>query len=387
MKQIERVEVEHARIGPWVVIGLWFFYGVLSINQSILWNQVMNRPFQWKTVIAFAVTLCTTWAVFTPIVIAAARRFPLGRIGWQRGLLVHVPLMLTLSILDVRIDRWVGPHFGFGRPQTFWAEWLWALDMNMFYYAVITTCVIAADLYYMYRERQRKAHELQTELVTSRLESLKMQLQPHFLFNTLNAINALIHEDREAADRMVTRLADLLRLTLYESRQQVPLARELEFVSAYVEIQQIRFQNRLTVSIEVKGPVLGALVPSLVLQPIVENAIRHGIGPRVRDGHVWVRARREHDILVLEVEDDGVGFRPGDDVRSSGIGLRNTRARLQQLYEDDHQMVIRPLERGTLVRIILPYQEAPETNGVGEVSGDREPVVAFGVSDTSALAP
>ena len=233
--------------------------------------------------------------------------------------------------------------------------------MNVFYYAVIAASVTAADFYYLYRERQRKANELHTELVTAKLETLKMQLQPHFLFNTLNTINALIHEDSEAADRMVTRLADLLRLTLYESRHEVPLARELEFVSAYVDIQQIRFQNRLAVSFEVRGPLLGAQVPSLVLQPLVENAIRHGIAPRARAGNVWVRAQRDGDRLILEVEDDGVGLPPGGDVMVRGIGLANTRARLQQLYDVNYELQIRRRESGgTYVRISIPFVESQD---------------------------
>jgi two-component system, LytTR family, sensor kinase len=354
---------ETARIRPWLVVGLWTFYGVVSVNQSILWNQVGHRPTNYVSVIAFATTLCTIWLLFTPLVIWASRRFPLGRTEWQTSLAVHVLFMTALSILDVRIDRWVAPHFDFARNQTFWQEYIWALDMNVFYYAVIAASVTAADFYHMYRERQRKANELHTELVTSKLAVLKMQLQPHFLFNTLNTINALIHEDREAADRMVTRLADLLRLTLYESRHEVPLARELEFVSAYVDIQQIRFQDRLAVTFEVNGPLLGAQVPSLLLQPLVENAIRHGIAPRARAGHVWVRAQRTDDRLILEVEDDGVGLPPGDEVAIRGIGLANTRARLQQLHGTDHEMRISSRDHGgTLVRIGIPYAEAPETD-------------------------
>jgi sensor histidine kinase YesM len=269
--------------------------------------------------------------------------------------------MTALSLLDVRIDRWVGPHFGFSTGRSFWGEYLSALDVNLFLYVIIVASVTAADFFHMFRERQRKAAELHTELVTSKLEMLKMQLQPHFLFNTLNTINALIHDDREAADRMVTRLADLLRLTLYESRHEVPLARELEFVSAYVDIQQIRFQNRLAVSFEVRGALLGAQVPSLVLQPLVENAIRHGIAPRARAGQVWVRAYRNGNQLVLEVEDDGVGLPAGEDVVIRGIGLANTKARLQQLYASDQSFVIQPAQNGgALVRITIPYVESPD---------------------------
>ncbi len=355
--------VGHARIKPWLVIGLWTFYGVMSVNQSILWARVSHRQPDYVSITAFATTLCLTWLSFTASAIWTTRRFPFGQQGWQRSLLVHIPLMIALSLLAVRIDRLVGPHFGFGRTSSYWQQYLSGLDMNIFYYAVIVALVTAADLHHKYRERQRKAAELHTELVTSKLEMLKVQLQPHFLFNTLNTINALIHEDAEAADRMVTRLADLLRLTLYESRHEVPLARELEFVSAYVDIQQIRFHNRLKVSFEVRGALLGAQVPSLVLQPLVENAIRHGISPRARAGHVWVRAHRNADRLILEVEDDGIGLPPGEDVTVRGIGLANTRARLQQLYGTDQELLIRSAERGgALVRITIPYVESADTS-------------------------
>ncbi len=369
--------VGHARIRPWLVVGLWVFYGVLSVNQSIIYAQIANREPNLVSIAAFTITLCATWICFSPVVIWATRRFPVGRPDWQLNLMAHVPLIIGLSILDVRIDRWVGPHFDFARNQKFWGEYLWALDMNLFYYIVIVALVTAADFFHMFRERQRKAAELHTELVTSKLEMLKMQLQPHFLFNTLNTINALIHEDREAADRMVTRLADLLRLTLYESRHEVPLVRELEFVSAYVDIQQIRFHNRLAVNFEVRGSLLGAQVPSLVLQPLVENAIRHGIAPRARAGHVWVRASREGEQLILEVEDDGVGLPPGEDVTVRGIGLANTRARLQQLYGTDQEFVIRSARNGgALVRIVIPYVESPEAQPSADQSIGQLPILA-----------
>ena len=353
--------VGHARIRPWLVVGLWTFYAVMSINQSILWAQVNDRTPNYKTIFGYSVSLCAVWLCFTPLIIWATRRFALGQPRWRRNLLAHVPLMLGLAVLAVFIDRQLAPILEFVRGPKFWGQYLSALDMNLFYYIIIVASVTAADFFHLYRERQRKAAELQTELVTAKLETLKMQLQPHFLFNTLNTINALIHEDAEAADRMVTRLADLLRLTLYESRQEVPLARELEFVSAYVDIQQIRFHNRLTVTFEVRGALLGARVPSLVLQPLVENAIRHGIAPRARPGNVWVRAQRVADQLILEVEDDGVGLPADGNLMVRGIGLANTRTRLQELYGSAQEFHIRSAGRsGTLVRMALPFAEAAE---------------------------
>ena len=347
-----------AQVKPWLIVVIWVLYGVISVNQSVLWAEINNRPTHWNTILAFTLCICVTWLAFTPLVIWAVRRWPVVSDAWQRSLLVHIPLALTLAAIDVHIDRFVMPRYDGSVAANFLSGYLSQLDINVFYYAVIAACITAADMYHKYRERQRKAAELHTELVTAKLESLKMQLQPHFLFNTLNAINALIHEDTEAADRMVTRLADLLRLTLYESRHEIPLARELEFISAYVEIQQIRFQNRLTVSFEVKGAVMGAVVPSLLLQPLVENAIRHGITPRARAGHVWIRAYRAGDELVLEVEDDGIGMTGSPRLTPGGIGLQNTRARLEQLYASAHELLIHSVEqRGTLVRIRLPYDE------------------------------
>jgi two-component system, LytTR family, sensor kinase len=362
-----RSEKEQAQIRPRMVIGLWTIYAIISLNQSMLWARINERPMDWPRVLAFTATLCISWCAYTPFIIWLARRFPLGRSAWQRSLPAHIGFSLFFAAIDVGLDRIVGPHFRFQLAPNYWSGFISQWDMNAFYYAVIVASVTAADFYAMYRDRQRKNVELHAELVTAKLEALKMQLQPHFLFNTLNAINALIHEDPEAADRMVTRLADLLRLTLYESRHEVPLARELEFVSAYVDIQQIRFQNRLTVNFEVTGPVLGVRVPSLVLQPLVENAIRHGIAPRARPGNVWVRARRESDRLILEVEDDGIGLPPGNQIAYRGIGLANTRARLQQLYEGQHELVIQSAaERGTLVRVMIPYAEATESAVVEE---------------------
>ena len=360
---LQSPENERARIRARTIIGVWTVYAIISLNQSYIWAQINDQPFNTRRVLAFTLTLCISWCAYTPLIIWAARRFPVGRAVWQASFLPHVALSTVFGMVDVLVDRTIGPHFGFERSPNYWSGFIGQWDMNVFYYAVIVASVTAADFYAMYRDRQRKAVELHTELVTAKLEALKMQLQPHFLFNTLNAINALIHEDAEAADRMVTRLADLLRLTLYETRHEVPLARELEFVSAYVDIQQIRFQNRLTVNFEVRGAVLGARVPSLVLQPLVENAIRHGIAPRARRGTVWVRAWRDADRLILEVEDDGVGMAAGQRPSRGGIGLANTRARLQQLYDGQHELIIQSTaERGTHVRIMIPYVEAPETS-------------------------
>ena len=181
---------------------------------------------------------------------------------------------------------------------------------NTLVYSAMVTLVHMQELYRRYTERERETLQLETKLARAQLEALKIQLQPHFLFNTLNTISALLHRDPEAADRVVTRLGDLLRLSLQHSgRQEVMLRQELEFLERYLEIQQTRFRDRLTVHFDADPEALDALVPTLVLQPLVENAVRHAIEPRSAPGRLDVRARRANGRLTLEVADDGPGNR------------------------------------------------------------------------------
>jgi sensor histidine kinase YesM len=222
-------------------------------------------------------------------------------------------------------------------------------------------------LYRRYAERERMTLQLETKLARAQLEALKIQLQPHFLFNTLNTISALLHRDPEAADRVLTRLGDLLRLSLQHSgRQEVMLRQELEFLEGYLEIQQTRFQDRLRVRFDTDPDALDALVPTLVLQPLVENAVRHAIEPRAAAGWLEVRARRENGRLTLQVADDGPGIAangPGAIAGSvipatgSGIGLANTRARLEQLYGAGHRFTLANASQGGLVVTLeIPFR-------------------------------
>ncbi|MEJ7813502.1 MAG: histidine kinase, partial [Gemmatimonadaceae bacterium] len=221
-----------------------------------------------------------------------------------------------------------------------------------------------------YRESWSR-EQLEVRLARAQLESLKLQLHPHFLFNTLNTITALITADPNAAERMVTGLSELLRLTLRNAgEQEVPLAHELELLEHYVDIQQIRFQDRLTVSFAVDPEARRALVPNFILQPLVENAIRHGIAPRATAGRVDITARSHSGVLQLEVTDDGVGLRvdgrtgDGRRARGGGIGLANTQARLQHLYGVEHQFQARAgASGGFAVRIDIPIRYPANEGG------------------------
>jgi LytS/YehU family sensor histidine kinase len=210
--------------------------------------------------------------------------------------------------------------------------------------------------------------QLEARLARAQLQSLKLQLHPHFLFNTLNTITALLHTDPRAAERVVSGLSELLRLSLNNvGEQEVPLARELELLEHYIGIQQIRFQDRLRVSFDVEADARQALVPNLMLQPLVENAIRHGIAPRASPGQVAVRARRNDGVLELRVEDDGVGEDPRA-LHRDGVGLGNTRARLLSLYGSAHRFEARGRANGGFtVAIEIPFRLESDPN-VAELS-------------------
>jgi hypothetical protein len=221
-------------------------------------------------------------------------------------------------------------------------------------------------------ERQRVV----TRLVQSELDTLKLQLNPHFLFNALNSAMALIGSNPAAAERMVSELSDFLRLVLSTStEQEVPLERELGLLDRYVAIQRVRFQDRLTVTCNIEEGVRSALVPSLLLQPLVENAIRHGIGPRAGAGYVQVTARRVGDRLSIAVLDDGVGVkarRSRERSRGTGLGLTNTSTRLNHLYGDNHEFAAGPRdEGGYAVRVMLPFKLGRAAPARGAPSGGR----------------
>lgn len=208
-------------------------------------------------------------------------------------------------------------------------------------------------------ERERRTLELETRLTQANLQALKIQLQPHFLFNTLNSISSLIHENPKAADDMIGSLSQFLRTTLNVSaKDEIPLEVELEFLDHYLEIQQTRFGNRLKICRDVEPGASDALVPPLILQPLVENAIRHGIEPRERGGTVAIRAARKNGCLHLEISDDGAGFSGGQLLRpGNGVGLSNTEARLQTLYGQKHQFTLKANQpTGASVTIEIPFR-------------------------------
>jgi len=269
------------------------------------------------------------------------------------------------SLVYMVVRAWVGQaQSGLGGQPVSFAETFNPLlvktfHLNLLIYWVIVSVHHAFGYYRQVQVRELRAVELEKRLAQARLQALQMQLNPHFLFNTLHAISALVHKDVEAADRMIARLSDLLRYALESTdAQEVPLRQELDFLNRYLEIEKTRFGDRLTVRLDIAPETLDALVPNLVLQPLVENAIRHGIEPRAKPGRIDLRARRENGRLKLEVCDNGVGL-PSGRIPEEGVGLSNTRARLQQLYGERHLFALGNTAGGGLtVSVELPFRAA-----------------------------
>jgi two-component sensor histidine kinase len=224
-------------------------------------------------------------------------------------------------------------------------------------YWIVVSIVHALSYYRRSQERERKAIELENRLTQARLEVLRMQLHPHFLFNTLHAISTLVHKDPKAADEMITNLSELLRATLDSSDQQeIPLRQELDLLDRYLEIQQVRFGQRLQIEKQIDTSALDAVVPTLILQPLVENAIKHGIEPRPGPGRILIRAQKNDRALHLSIRDNGNGLQPAPN-KPEGIGLANTRARLQELYGSQARLLLNSgSDGGCSVELEMPYR-------------------------------
>lgn len=350
-------------IGGWTLVGLLFvaWFVIHPAAQSVSWSQVVSEMLRWYL-----------WGLLAPAIYWMARRYRLDRRHLVPRLLVNlvfgVGITLVYALLDLLKRELLNAIFkvAAGAPFAFslqsqWVEMLfWGVEYNLVTYFCIVAAIHAHLYYEQSRDRALQASKLEAQLHLARLDMLKMQLHPHFLFNTLNAISALMHRDVDSADRMVTLLSDLLRQSLEkDDRHQVSLKSELDFLESYLAIEKIRFRDRLRVEIDIEPGCSRVQVPRLILQPLVENAIRHGIAMRSSAGLVAIRARRKGNRMLLSVADDGPGL-VGDAPSREGVGLANTRARLEQLYADEHRIELRRADVGGLeVRLEIPFEHEP----------------------------
>lgn len=368
------------------ILAFWFFLAALEVVRRVL------DPFQpedaYGLVAYFNVVSYALWALLTPMVFRLARRFPLEHGLSVRWMVVHLGFGLAMSFLVelfnvvlVVLTFWIGevdpphqpPNFRSLSPVAMLVRF-WFLDDFVIYLAVLVAGFVRNHFIRLRRHEQEAARlqaeaaSLQAQLADARLSALRMQLNPHFLFNTLHTVSSLADEDPEGVQRIVARLSALLRRALEgTARQEVPLSEELSFLRDYLEIQRVRFQGRLEVSEEIDPNAMDALVPNLLLQPLVENAVKHGSGQATGAvGRIVLYARRDAapDRLVLAVRDNGPGLAEGAEATAAcagRVGLANTRERLHALYGADAALDLRAAPEGGLaVTVTLPYHTAAD---------------------------
>jgi len=364
------------------VIGWLVFFG-LSAAQHVL-----GGAFTWEQAVRVALYEWLPWTIVSPLILWLTLQYPMGRDRWAARVLVH----LAAAALAVMLCAWLSDiliappspdfgrgsdHFGDRRPPPFEMDQHPAGDegppnfhrmgpppfwfrarFNIPIYLTFASLSHAIVYFRRSQQRGRRTLELEAQLSEARLQALRMQLHPHFLFNTLNAISTLVHTNPDSADEMIASLSYMLRLALDTvMEQEVPLSQELKYFECYLDIEQIRFGNRLVVKRDIGPDLQAALVPTFILQPLVENAIKHGIERNPAQGTIEVSAQKAGEVLRLSIRDTGVGLSAaGEGIEPKGIGLSNTRARLQTLYPGRHRFVLRNgAGSGCIAEVEIPF--------------------------------
>jgi two-component system, LytTR family, sensor kinase len=357
---------------------LWTAIGLSFASQFYISSSRMGRPVSWWYAVNYSLLDWYVFAALSIPVIWLSRQFRVDRsTSWQVSVPLHLAASALFSLcyivaraLVAQAQEWFG-----GSPisfnQAFQPLLVKSFHFNLWIYWIILAVAHALDYYQESQERELRTSELERHLAQARLQALQMQLNPHFLFNTLHAISALMHKDVEDADRMIARLSELLRYALESTdAQEVPLRQELAFLDRYLEIEKARFGDRLCVRKQIEPLTLDAQVPNLILQPLVENAIRHGIEPHSKRGEIGLSARHENGALHIEVRDNGRGLNSDEGPLEEGVGLSNTRARLAELYGAGHRFELQNAsEGGLIVHLSIPYRS--EVND--ESSDPHEP--------------
>jgi two-component system, LytTR family, sensor kinase len=343
-----------------LIFACWTFSGIFFAAQTSLYGMYRGRPLQPEIALAIYLTCAWSWFLLTPLILPLAKRFPLSGRPVIRNVAIHFGASIFFSIvalmmveLSQRLLNMAPP----GMPLlTSYADLVASqIHADILRYWAVIGIVHGISYYRGLRAREVVESTLRAELAEANVEALRRQLHPHFLFNTLNSISVLMFEDPKIANHMLTRLSDLLRATLTtDTPHEVTLERELEFIGRYLEIESMRFGDRLTINIDVDVETRAARVPNLLLQPLVENAIKHGIAAVDGPSTITIRAVKRGDELQLEVRDDGRGL-IGNPM--PGIGLSNTEARLRHLYGERQRLsLLSPEEGGTSVNVALPFR-------------------------------
>ncbi len=371
--QMESIQARSRWIEGSMIAGFWLFIFLLTAGQRALDPRSPDGLNPDEVVHVGLEYL--VWLLLTPGIFWLSRRFAIDNPDWPKHLGIHLAAALVVA---VGIDFFAGWTLGIIMPWHPWANFnpgsrivnFRFLD-ELFIYFVVLAGGIARDFFWRFRERQLEAARLREQavglearLADARLHALRMQINPHFLFNTLHAVSTLVERDPAGVRRMIARLSELLRYTLEGSgSQEVTLMEELQFLRGYLEIQRIRFQGRLEVAEFIEDETLDAKLPSMILQPLVENAVKHGVGKIDELGRIELRAYRENGTLVVSVHDNGPGIDalPDEPLATSGVGLRNTCERLEMLYGGRDRLLLERSHLGGLIaRITIPFHTSSD---------------------------
>jgi len=346
----------------WFVLG-WAILSLVFVPEVYLYFLYRQESISWLHAVALALANAAIAFVFLPPIVWLARYAPIERQAWQRALIVHAPACLIFALSHSGLYA----ALCYASPTLFHALFV-RFHPNLLTYWAIVGFTQAIDYFDRYREREQ-------QLAQAELLLMKAQLQPHFLFNTLHAVSAMMREDVEAAELMLNRLSDLLRLMLDNiGSHEVALRQEIDFIVNYAAIEQVRYGDRLAIGIDADREVLDAAVPTMLLQPLVENAVRHGLRLTERRGIIDVTARRQGDEVVITVSDDGRGFCASSSVVER-VGLTSTRIQLRELYGDAHRLSIVPRQpNGTCITIIIPFRDVNDL--AGDHGDERSPATA-----------
>ncbi len=398
---IRRARVRRALVIYAICFAAWTVVGVMFVGRDVARRLYWDIPDLWQETWFWSVRVIIS-AALTPLILWLGRRWPLERHTWPRRVVLHLLFCAVFALVRAALELLV--HIPLNAPLGLELEWAQSIDNavavvlifgfheSVLAYWVILSVQAAYRYHEKYQERAREAlklelhasklelhaSELRAQIAQAQLGALKMQLQPHFLFNTLNAIVAFVRQHKGLqAEEALTRFSDLLRAVLDDrDAQEVPLNRELEYVRLYLSIEQMRFSDRLRAHVSADPDVLTAAVPHLGLQPLVENALRHGIAHRAAGGEITVHACRRQDMLHITISNDGAAASPNCAQRGFGMGIANLRARLQQLYGSNAELRTAFNDGDkSAVTLILPYRPlAPNAEDeilVGEFVDER----------------
>lgn len=365
------ISVVYALFASIVSVGYTAMYGLSR------WTLRPDTTSIFPYLIFMNIAMWTGYVLWTPAIFWLGRRFRFDRNGWKTAIAVHVPASLVITGIHLALVGSLRYYLQTMRggtpelPMTIFDAFFRTLDQIMPVYWALIGLQHAVDYYRQARAKDVRSARLETRLMESQLQALQQQLHPHFLFNTLHAISTLVHRDPDKADLMIERLSDLLRVTLRKvGVQEVELAEELEYLRAYLDIEQIHFGHRLRIEYRIDAAAMDALVPTLILQPLVENAIRHGLEPMTRTGTLTIDAQADGDTLWLRVRDDGAGL-PKTWKRREGVGLTNSRSRLDRLYGEEAALTVRENPGGgVLVDVYIPLRRAA-SNTADALTGKR----------------